>query len=172
MACSTVLTGIALDCANAGGIKKVYIAPISDVTAVTVTAGAVTAITMAEVGKKFKEYSFRKNTASLTKTATKDDAAGTSFVTSEVALRFAKMDNAKRTEMQALLTGNVYVIVLDNNGKYWFLGYDSYCSASAATGESGTSLGDANQYTINLSAETVEFPQTVDDTIIAALIGK
>lgn len=170
MACSTVLTGIALDCANAGGIKKVYIAPIADVSAVTVTAGAVSAITMIAT-KKFKEYSFRKNTASLTKTATKDDAAGTSFVTSEVALRFAKMDNAKRTEMQALLTGNVYVIVLDNNGEYWFLGYDSYCSASAATGESGTSLGDANQYTINLSAETVEFPQTVDDTIIAALIG-
>lgn len=170
MACSTVLTGIALDCANAGGIKKVYIAPIADVSAVTVTAGAVSAITMKDT-KKFKEYSFRKNTASLTKTATKDDAAGTSFVTSEVALRFAKMDSAKRTEMQALLTGNVYVIVLDNNGKYWFLGYDSYCSASAATGESGTSLGDANQYTINLSAETVEFPQTVDDTIIAALIG-
>lgn len=170
MACSTVLTGIALDCANAGGIKKVYIAPIADVSAVTVAAGKVTAITMGDT-KKFKEYSFRKNTASLTKTATKDDAAGTSFVTSEVALRFAKMDNAKRTEMQALLTGNVYVIVLDNNGEYWFLGYDSYCSASAATGESGTSLGDANQYTINLSAETVEFPQTVDDTIIAALIG-
>ena len=170
MACSTVLTGIALDCANAGGIKKVYIAPIADVSSVTVTAGAVSAITMKDT-KKFKEYSFRKNTASLTKTATKDDAAGTSFVTSEVALRFAKMDSAKRTEMQALLTGNVYVIVLDNNGKYWFLGYDSYCSASAATGESGTSLGDANQYTINLSAETVEFPQTVDDTIIAALIG-
>ena len=170
MACSTVLTGIALDCANAGGIKKVYIAPIADVSAVTVTAGAVSAITMKDT-KKFKEYSFRKNTASLTKTATKDDAAGTSFVTSEVALRFAKMDNAKRTEMQALLTGNVYVIVLDNNGEYWFLGYDSYCSASAATGESGTSLGDANQYTINLSAETVEFPQTVDDAIIANLIG-
>ena len=170
MACSTVLTGIALDCANAGGIKKVYIAPIADVSGVTVTAGAVSAISMKDT-KKFKEYSFRKNTASLTKTATKDDAAGTSFVTSEVALRFAKMDNAKRTEMQALLTGNVYVIVLDNNGEYWFLGYDSYCSASAATGESGTSLGDANQYTINLSAETVEFPQTVDDTIIAALIG-
>lgn len=170
MACSTVLTGIALDCANAGGIKKVYIAPIADVSDVTVANGAISAITMVDT-KKFKEYSFRKNTASLTKTATKDDAAGTSFVTSEVALRFAKMDNAKRTEMQALLTGNVYVIVLDNNGEYWFLGYDSYCSASAATGESGTSLGDANQYTINLSAETVEFPQTVDDTIIAALIG-
>ena len=170
MACSTVLTGIALDCANAGGIKKVYIAPIADVSNVTVAAGAVTAITMINT-KKFKEYSFRKNTASLTKTATKDDAAGTSFVTSEVALRFAKMDNAKRTEMQALLTGNVYVIVLDNNGEYWFLGYDSYCSASAATGESGTSLGDANQYTINLSTETVEFPQTVNGTIVAALIG-
>lgn len=170
MACSTVLTGIALDCANAGGIKKVYIAPITDVSSITVAAGVVSAISMKDT-KKFKEYSFRKNTASLTKTATKDDAAGTSFVTSEVALRFAKMDNAKRTEMQALLTGNVYVIVLDNNGKYWFLGYDSYCSASAATGESGTALGDANQYTINLSAETVEFPQTVDDSIIAALIG-
>lgn len=170
MACSTVLTGIALDCANAGGIKKVYIAPIADVSSITVAAGVVSAISMKDT-KKFKEYSFRKNTASLTKTATKDDTAGTSFVTSEVALKFAKMDNAKRTEMQALLTGNVYVIVLDNNGEYWFLGYDSYCSASAATGESGTSLGDANQYTINLSAETVEFPQTVDDTIIAALIG-
>ena len=131
MACSTVLTGIALDCANAGGIKKVYIAPITDVTSVTVTAGKVTAITMGEVGKKFKEYSFRKNTASLTKTATKDDAAGTYFVTTTLTAQFNKMETVKRTEMVALARTNCYVIAKDMNGIYWFIGNGSYCIANA-----------------------------------------
>ena len=170
MSCSTTLLGIALDCANTGGIKEVYIAPVADVTAVALTSGEITSITMSDT-KKFHKYSFRRGTSAMTKTATRDDAAGTSFVTSEVSMRFAKMDQAKRTEMQALLQGNTYVIVLDNNGEYWFLGYNTYCSASSAGGESGTAMGDANQYTITLSAETAEFPYTVDSTAITSIVA-
>lgn len=170
MSCSTTLLGIALDCNNTGGIREVYISPCDDVTSVTLTADKISAIAMADA-KKFHKYSFRRGTSAMTKTATRDDAAGTSFVTSEVSMKFARMDSAKRVEMQNLLDGNTYVIVLDNNGEYWFLGYNSYCGATAAGGESGTAMGDANQYTITLTAETNEFPYTVDKTAITSIIA-
>ena len=170
MSCSTTLLGIALDCNNTGGIREVYIAPCEDVKSVTLTADKISAIAMVET-QKFQKYSFRRGTSAMTKTATRDDAAGTSFVTSEVSMKFARMDSKKRAEMQNLLDGNTYVIVLDNNGEYWFLGYNSYCGATAAGGESGTAMGDANQYTITLTAETNEFPYTVDKTAITSIIA-
>lgn len=171
MACSSTLTGIALDCANVGGITEVYICRTTDIQTITVTANVITAITLASAGEDFKTYRFRRGTSNYTAEASKDEAAGTSFVTSNVAMKFSKMDTAKRNEMQALLVDNLYVIVKDNNGLYWFLGYNSYVSASAAGGESGTNRGDANQYTITLTAETSEFPMAVDSAIIAAIVA-
>ncbi len=66
MSCTQTLSGLAKDCnANRGGIVEVYIANFDDVTAITITSGVVTGITM-DTGKKFKTYSFAKNTGSLT----------------------------------------------------------------------------------------------------------
>lgn len=171
MACSSTLSGIALDCANVGGITEVYICRTTDIQAITVTANVITAITMASASEDFKTYRFRRGTSNYTAEASIDDTSGTSFVTSNVAMKFAKMDTAKRNEMQALAKDNLYVIVKDNNGLYWFLGYGEYVSASAAGGESGTNRGDANQYTITLTAITNEFPIEVNPSVIATIVA-
>lgn len=171
MACSSTLTGIALDCANVGGITEVYICKTTDIQTITVTSNVITAITLASMGEDFKTYRFRKGTSNYSAEASKDEAAGTSFVTANVNMKFSKMDVAKRNEMQALLTDNLYVIVKDNNGIYWFIGYNSYVSASSAAGNTGVNRGDANEYSITLTSELNEFPLTVDPTIIASLVA-
>lgn len=170
MSCTTTLLGTALDCGNVGGLSAIYIAPVSDVTAVAVGAdGEVTGITMAS-GKTFKQFSFRKGNASFTVSGTRDDKNGTYFASTEVSMQFNYMEKTKRTEMVNLANGNVYVIAKDNNGIYWFIGKDSYAAANTAGGQSGAEMAEGNFYNVVLSAQTAEIPNTVLSTAITAII--
>ncbi len=167
MSCtSATLTGIALDCGNVGGIKKLYVANIADVSTITYGAdGEVTAMTMAS-GKTFKSYSFRKGNASFTVNGVKDDKNGTYFATTEISAQFNKMEKPKRNEIVELVKANAYVIIQDNNNIYWFIGKDSYVTLTTGAGQSGAAMAEGNFYNIVLMSETNEVPNTILSTIV------
>ena len=81
-----------------------------------------------------------------------------SYIQTDLAMVFHRMDTAKRIEAQALIQGEVVAVVEDANGKVWFVGKDTYLSVSAGTGETGTASGDQNAYTITLSTQSQEYP--------------
>ena len=173
MACSQVLNGIAATCeTNVGGVREVYIANYSDVSAVTLdeTSNMIKTITMTDTAK-FKKYSFKKNTSSMTSTLNVDPANGINFVQTDLALVFAKQETVKRMEIAKLSLGELRVIVLDANGKYWFLGKEEFVSATAGTAETGTNRSDGNKYTITLTDYSSSYPYEVDPTIVAELIA-
>lgn len=173
MACSQTLNGIAASCeTNVGGIREVYIANYDDVTAIEVdaTSNMIDTITM-DTDKKFKKYFFKKNTSSLTSTLNVDPTAGVNFVQSDLALVFAKQETTKRMEIAKLSLGELRVIVLDSNGKYWFLGYEEFVSATAGAAETGVNRTDGNRYTITLTDYSSSYPYEVDPTIVAALVA-
>lgn len=173
MACkSFALSGIALGCKdNMGGIKEAYIIKSADVTGKTLnTEGSQIATIETASEAKFKTYKFRKGTASMTSTASTDDAIGNFFVTTELALQFSKMETSKRLEIMALCLEDVEVMVLDWNGKYWLLGYEFPVTATTATGVSGTAGTDLNGYTITLTDTASEFPYEVPSEVAEALI--
>ena len=171
MACTQTLAGIAKDCAaNVGGVVEFYAANFDDVTAVTVTTGKVSAITMAST-KKFVTYHIPRNTAYLTSTLTADQAAGTRFYTTELFFQLNKMDTTKRTEIEALKSADVRIIVKDANGAYWLLGYDAPLNASAGTAETGTQASDHNGYNMTLQEVSGILPYEVDASIISGLIS-
>lgn len=170
MSCSQTLCGIATDCKpSMGGVAEVYIANKEDVSAVTVTDNKVTAITMA-ASAKFKKYSFRRGTGSLTSTLTADAANGVSYVTSELVLQFNRMETTKRVEINALAVNEMDVIVKDCNGAYWFLGYDEGVFASAGDGQTGTARSDANRYSITLQDNSHEFPYEVSEGVLDSIL--
>lgn len=171
MACTaSTLTGIALDCGNVGGVKKIYVANVSDVSTMVVDAsGEVTALTMS-AGKTFKSYSFRKGNASFTTTGNRDDKAGTYFASTEIAIQFNKMEKSKRTELVELLKANAYVIVIDNNNVAWFVGYGSYVSLTTGNGQSGATMAEGNFYNVVLMSETAELPNTIADGVITTSV--
>ena len=170
MACTQTLAGLAKDCAaNRGGIVEVYIANQADVTTVTVTSGKISAITMA-ASKKFKGYSFAKNTGNLTSNYTIDNNNGVKYVVSQLLLQFNRMETTKRTEMTALALGDLAVICKDANGVYWYLGYDEPVNASAGDGQTGTARSDANRYTLTLEDTSEALPYEVDDSIISSIV--
>lgn len=163
--------GIALDCGtNLSGIKAIYLANDASVGNVTVTEEQITAID-ASAGT-FYEYIPAKNTGSLTKTLTKDESTGVMYYTNEVVAQFNKMETKKRTELSNIDRGQFKAIVLDSNGKYWFLGYDNYVSASAVTGQTGAGLDDGNFYTLTLTDISAELPYEVQSEAIANIIAK
>lgn len=173
MACSTILSGIATDCGqNMGGVKDIWIAPYSDIKTVTLDNDKqiITGITYVDNKTDvFQHYSFKRGAASLTKTATIDATNNIHYVVSEVLINFAKMETTKRIEMNALLLGEVAIIVKDANGTYWYLGYEEPVLATAAAGQTGQAKADANQYTITLTDESHEFPYEVSKEFGGAL---
>ena len=173
MACSQVLNGIAADCqTNVGGIREIYIANYGDVTTIEVddTSNMIKTITMADTAK-FKKYAFKKNTSSMTSTLNVDPANGVNFVQTDLSLVFAKQETVKRMEIAKLSLGELRIIVLDANGKYWFLGQEEFVSATAGTAETGVNRTDGNKYTITLTDYSSSYPYEVDPSIVAGLIA-
>lgn len=175
MACNlTALAGLALECDNVGGLSALYVAPVEDVTGVTLdTDYQVTGITMSS-GKKFQTYSFRKGNASFTTAGTRDDKAGTSFQTTTIEAQFNRMQKTARKELQNLFQRNVYVIAKDNNGEYHLIGYDSvingYAAATALNATTGKEMAEANSYALTLTAITRELPYSVASAVITSII--
>ena len=173
MSCSQLLNGIAADCqTKVGGVREVYSAKDSDVTTIEVddSSNMIKTITMADTAK-FKKYAFKKNTSSMTSTLNVDPANGVNFVQTDLALVFAKQETVKRMEIAKLSLGELRVIVLDANGKYWFLGQEEFVSATAGTAETGTNRQDGNRYSITLTDYSSSYPYEVDPTIVAGLIA-
>lgn len=164
--CPQALSGITLDCASSqGGIKKIWIADYGTASA-TIMDEKVTEIN--EI-TDFKPYEFRRGTSTMTHTLTADETTGVNYVTTELSLVFTKMETTKRIEMAALSVGQLAVIVLDNNGKYWYLGNEDYVSASTGGGETGTAKGDRNAYTLTLKTESSTYPYEVDASAVVNL---
>ena len=154
--------GIPIDCGtNLSGIKAIYLANDASVGNVTVTEGEISAID-ASAGT-FYEYIPAKNTGSLTKTLTKDESTGVMYYTNEVVAQFNKMDTPNRKELSNIDRGRFKAVVLDSNGKYWFLGYNNYVSASAVTGQTGAGLDDGNFYTLTLTDISAELPYALSE---------
>ena len=172
MACSQVLNGIAADCqTNVGGVREVYIANYSDVTTIEIdeVSNMIKTITMADTAK-FKKYAFKKNTSSMTSTLNVDPANGVNFVQTDLTVVFAKQETVKRMEIAKLSLGELRVIVLDANGKYWFLGQEEFVSATSGTAETGTNRTDGNRYQIVLTDYSSSYPYEVDPSIISGIV--
>ena len=171
MACTSVtLNGIALDCgAGLGGLKTLYIVDVLDLSGTpTVSGSTITGITM-QSGKKFQKFDFRKGNANFVSTGNTNDQNGTSFVSTVVTANFNKMEAAKRTEMQNIVKASTAVIAVDENGLNWFIGYNSYASGSV-NANTGSAMGDANNYVLTLTALTAGLPYEVTAGALSAVI--
>lgn len=161
MACSQTLSGIVNDClSNMGGIKAVFLANKADVSALTLTQGKITAITMAS-SAKFKTYYMRPNTASMTSNAQVSAENGTQYWQTDLAMVFTRMETTKRIEVVAMAQGELCAIVQDANGVYWFLGEDAPLTLSAGDGQTGTARGDRNGYGVTLQDNSLEPPHEI-----------
>lgn len=176
MACSQTLNGFtALDCKPAkGGVKEIWICNYDDVTAVALddasTAATISGITMAS-GKTWHQYVMRRNTASMTSTLNYDETVGVNYVSTDVLLRFNKLDTPQRIEMTALTLAETRVVVRDANDKWWMVGINEPVVPSAGSAQTGVQKTDGSYYELTLQGSDDTFPLQLSDTAIATVKG-
>lgn len=159
MSCTQTLNGIAKDCApNLGGVKRVYIGNFGEAVITESSSPGVATIS----GVQLKRYDFNRGLASMTSTATIDNATGAKYYTTDVVLQFNRMEATKRLEMMALFSVDAIVVVEDENGKLWLPDLSNPMNVSAADGTTGTAIGDANKYGITLQVLSSALPYEVE----------
>lgn len=165
---SVALSGIQRDCgANLGGVKTVWLVPNGTVTA-TITNNVVTSMSLAS-GSTWSKYQFKPGTAYMTSNLTKDATNGSLFWSTEVFMQFARMEAAKRAEINVLASAEAQGVVLDSNGTYWFVGKDEPIEATAGVGQTGTAKTDGNFYSITLTDNSLESPMPLSGSFISAM---
>lgn len=170
MACAESLSGIIRDClSNAGGVKAVYIANIDDVASVTLTSDAISAITMAD-SATFKAYYFKRGQASVTSTPQFNDAGDYAGESTVLSLTFLRQDATKRLEVAALSVAQLAVIYEDNNGNYWYLGYDNPVLRTGGESGTGAANTDSNHYGIELTDIANQLPYSVPESVVTSVL--
>lgn len=176
---SYTLEGIDLGCsAGMGGVKTLYLINEANVTieidreVVDGNPPRVKSVALKGTDK-FKEFKFRKGTASMTSTYNTDDTGSFSSFTTELALQFSQMESQKRMQIMAMCYNSLKGVVEDSNGRLWLLGADYPINASAATGVTGVGAQEFNGYTVTLKDESTELPYEIptDKFNIETLVG-
>jgi F420-0:gamma-glutamyl ligase len=168
MSC-VLASGMARDCSDSlGGIEEVLISERVNVTAFTQSGHEISAITQSGA-TNFYRYNLKKESGSLTSTATVDQAAGTSFYDNVLAFTINKLSATKTNEIKMLMLARLAVIVKDNNGKYWALGFDQFAEGSSLVAQTGQAYGDPNQYQIELTDKSQLPCYEVQASVVAGL---
>lgn len=163
MNCSATLTAIASQCGKIlGGLRKFYVINRDKVDTITVTQGAITAITLtgSSAGDGFIEYGFKRGTANVSIAGNADDSGRNNSYTTTAHLEFMKMETAKRVALQSVVETDAYAVWEDNNGKRFLMGYDSPVGSNV-NGETGSVYTDNNMYSLDIQDNSLELPMEI-----------
>jgi len=164
-----ITSGLALDCIDSlGGIKAAYVSVNAVFT--TVTYATDNLITGATGTGTFFEYELPKDTASYTETFNVSETNGTFFAAQALTMNLQKLSSDKRNELLLLARNrDIKVLFEDNNGSFWLMGLTRGGTVTAGTAVTGTAPGDANQYSLTITANEPNLAFEVEG--LAALHG-
>lgn len=157
--CMTLTSGICRGCRdNAGGIKKIYVADLTDVVfPITTYNGVVTNIEL-ENDAAWYVLQPNKYSSSWTENINVSVENGTLGYEQVVTAVFGKNDQTLRDVVTELAKGDLVIIVVDNNDVMWLIGSeDNGAYVSGGNSASGTALTDLNGWTLNFTC-MAKFP--------------
>lgn len=171
MACISFSGGIANDCENnVGGVTKLYLTDLANITTYTESGGTVSAITMA-TASYFYEFEFNRNSATFNEDLVKSIEAGSAVFEQTATVTIPRRDVAKRNTLALLTQRDLAVIIKDSNSLYWYPGMVEGMYLSEATSTSGTAKTDGSNYVLTLKGFEEDRAPGVDSTIIAGLLS-
>lgn len=168
MSCGSLTYGFDYECNDGiGGIKpgSILVAQWDGVTASTVAAGILTAITAGT----FYRYQVRKFIAGDTTNGVNDPKQGTVSYTSNFTFNLFNLSASKNVQLELLASKPLVVIYQDNNDKYHILGLNFGAEVMTVDRMTGVDKQDMNGYTITVTSEDKVFPPEVLASVISGL---
>jgi len=144
--------GYALGCKDSlGGVQEVYIGSFSGGTSFSYDANDV--ITGVTGANTFFTFEQRQEQAEFVQTGQHSIENGTNFWEQVVSLIFTKNTADLRNTLKLLSQSTLFIIVKDQNGKYWFVGEQNGTDLTASTASAGKAFGDLNGVTVSFTAK-------------------
>lgn len=165
-----ITSGIALDCRDVvGGIKNLYIAPLSSVTAVSQNAsGYVTAIT--KTGLFYKYELMPRGANSFTENIQAEPATGTVAYEPSLSVVFPKLTYTTAQKLDLVIKNRMAIIVEMKDGTFFLTGKDAGMEVNGGTAASGAAMNEFQGYTLTFGGMEKAFSPEVNPAIIAALL--
>ena len=152
MACEISLGRIEPCKDSNGGLKAVYFVNWGDVASVTYGTNDGIDIVNGVGGGTPTAYRYElKGNSSFTQTITSSRENGTTFFQQELALTLKKLSSVDHKQIKLLSYGRPQVIVLDNNGNFFFCGLEHGMDVTGGTIVTGAAMGDLSGYTLTLT---------------------
>lgn len=144
MAC-ILTSGYTLSCRdNIGGIQEVYIGEYNGDSMNFVLSGDNIIGTFSGATVSFYTFEQEIETGSYTENGVFSTENGTSFYEQTLAITLHKLEASLRNKLNILGQGKWRIIIKDQRGKYWFMGYQNPVRVSAMTPGVGKAYGDLN----------------------------
>jgi hypothetical protein len=178
MACNTSLNGITDDiCKVFGGVVAIGIGVRDDVSALTVAAGEITAMT---VSPDMSTYFFKEGQAFADGDSNVDFETGVTTFENRLTLHLKGQTLLKRNELEALAEGQkeLYALYKMDTGTTWAIGLNSEdedseklgARLSSITHNTGQQRSDTNEFVMVLSVMMDKaLPLAVDATVAGNL---
>ena len=166
------LTGYSRTCSlQSGGMKKLYLAAVADVTSFTLSGALYNACTMV-AGKAFKEYQFDPDSFELKESETIENRC--KKIVHTIEFYIGKMSSTSRAALQEIIDASdcgMIGIVEDNNATKWVIGYSQShlktrpLELKNGAQTSGKKLTDLNGLTVTLESEDIDLMRTFTATV-------
>jgi hypothetical protein len=168
MSCA-LTQGYVLDCRDSvGGSKEFYIAEFDSVSAITVAAGVVTALTKL-TGKQFYKYAQVKQTSECDEALTTSEENGSVYSKQTVKIVLNKRQATVRNEIMLLAKNRLIIVEVDRNGQAWIYGRQNGVLLDSGAAKSGKAMGDRNGYELQFGGFEPELAESVSSTIVSTL---
>lgn len=157
--------GYTLDCRNAsiGGIKELWILGDSGNTITSYTTSLTDMITSVTGVGTFYKFELVKQSSSFTEEIQVNDVAQSVTFAPSIVVSLPKLDQSLRNLFFDLVKQNeLYVIVKDNNERYWFVFIANGGLVSAGSMATGQNYNDLNGITLTISGGEPEATREID----------
>jgi hypothetical protein len=149
MACDITLGRNEVCKDTVGGLKAVYFCNFGDITGIDYNAVNTDVIDEVIGSPNAYKYELR-GTNSFDQTITSSRENGTTFFEQNLKLMLKKLTPTMHKELKLLAYGRPQVVIEDNNGNFFLAGLEYGMEVTGGSITSGTALGDASAYSIEL----------------------
>lgn len=170
MACALTAGKDYKACKTVAGTKAFLITEFANITAITKTAGVVTAMTQAG-STVFFRYKMAAQVGSWKQDTTSNKTTGTYGLTTEATMPIQGIDQATQTELGLLIKNKLMLIAEENDGTYWLLGEDFGMDVTTDALVGGTNMADFRGNTITFQGDAYTRVCEVNSGIIAGLLS-
>jgi hypothetical protein len=154
---------------NSGGLVELHVGLMDSIVSITedATTWEVTAMTVDEANVSLN---IKRRTSNYVEDEQNDFVNGSNVVTQTITAMIHRRDAAKSRAINIMGAGQryMYVIALDNNGKYWY--FKNVQLQSVGEG-SGQERADGSKYALTFVAENDHLAYEIDSTVAQAVIN-